>query len=288
MYLLIMCGGQAREKRSRMMRIKVLSIVLLMTCFWSCRTNDNVELTRRGDVVLPYIESVTTSFFDYVNLNHAKVEFIVNSPVKSSLVDVQVSYKDELNRKFIMSMDDFPSLVSIDFTDVLEELNLNKEEVHVGDDFVIELVVRKDGQAYRSNSVMKASVVCPSHLAGTYQCTVNGTSADVELPADISNPLVGYKSTVTIKEGANYGEYILSDFSGGAFTYWYSAYGASGDYPCTLKDVCGEMSYVDCHTTYNDPVSASGNYDPDSGIITLHVVDEGFGDTWDLILTPDE
>ncbi|WP_133250002.1 hypothetical protein [Marinifilum breve] len=129
------------------------------------------------------------------------------------------------------------------------------------------------------------SVACASNIDGVYDCVANGTSTDPG-PSPSENPAVNFTSTITLTPTEANGVYTISDFSGGLFTFWYDIYGLAGDYPGTIKDVCGDISYTATTGPFGSPISGTGSVDESTGVITLTGLADDWGDTWTLVLTP--
>jgi hypothetical protein len=141
--------------------------------------------------------------------------------------------------------------------------------------------VHGDQAIFNSNII----VPCASNLAGTYSVVANGTSTDPG-PSSDENPAVNYTSEVTLEVADNFFTYTISDFSGGLYPLWYDIYGFPAEYPGTLMDVCGSISYVNTVEFFGSPIAGSGTVDPVTGVITLNGRAVFWGDTWSLVLTP--
>ena len=266
---------------------KIIRLIVVFGLFFGAcdDTNDNL-VVQRGVAVSPIIESITSSFFELSDLDNAFVEFKVTAefPTEVSKIFVKVGYND--NTAILPPYTSIPVTVKLTVSEVAAVLGVNINDLELGDVFSFQLLVENvDGITTYSNVVLNATVACASSLDGAYTCVANGSSTD-DGPTPDENPAVNYTTTITLTGTAVNGEYIISDFSGGLDTYWYDIYGLSGDYPGMIKDVCGDLSYINTSGPYGSPISGSGSVDEVTGVITLHGVADAWGDEWDLVLTP--
>ncbi|MDE5421801.1 hypothetical protein L3073_06250 [Ancylomarina sp. DW003] len=248
-------------------------------------TNDNL-VVQRGVAVSPIIESITSSFFELSDLDNAFVEFKVTAefPAEVAQVLVKVGHKDKT--AILPPYSSIPVTITLSVSDIANVLGVNVNDLVLGDVFSFQLIVENmDGITTFSNKILNATVACASSLEGAYTCVANGSSTDPG-PSPEENPAVDFTTTITFTATAVNGEYIISDFSGGLDTFWYDIYGLSGEYPGMIKDVCGDLSYINTKGPFGSPISGTGAVDEVTGVITLHGVADSWGDEWDLVLTP--
>ncbi len=193
--------------------------------------------------------------------------------------------------------------VRFTFPEALNALGLTRDNINGGDQFVFQAEITKtDGTkfsaantqdnlvgqpAFNALFTIRADVVCPSDLAGTYNAVTVGTSTDVCCPGETT---VTGTVTLAAKSG-KIGEYTISDWSGGLYPQWYEDYGitpefvAGGGLNQTLIDACNNISINSFSEPFGESASASGAFDPATGIITYTWIN-GYGDTGTVTLTP--
>ena len=125
-------------------------------------------------------------------------------------------------------------------------------------------------------------VVCPSDpavIVGTYSSLANSVFPD------FPDPAVDLAHTIVIAETEDEGMYSISDFSFGAYDHFYGAAGwcPAGDWPGTIRDVCGKFTIYDTFDFWGETVYGDFTFN-DDGTIT---VDGGtsWGETWTAVLT---
>ncbi len=273
-----------------MKKLKIfITIMLLPALFVSCfdKEEDVLDPYGKKGAVIPIIESIGSSFYDLQDLDNSFVAFTVNlnEGEKADEIIVQGSYNGDYKRVEVYKGTEFPAAIQISADDITEKLGISKESLELGDVFNYEVLISKGGELTRSTVVLNASVACESDLTGTYNCVANGQSTDSG-PGPDENPAVDFETVVTLTEGDVNGIYTISDFSGGLFTLWYDIYGLSGEYPGTLQDVCGGLSYINTEGPFGSPISGTGSVDPITGVITINGTADSWGDTWNLVLTP--
>lgn len=261
-------------------------IIALALVFVACDdTNENL-VVQRGVAVSPIIESITSSFFELSDLDNAFVEFKVTAEYPSEVAKVFVKVGHDDKTSILPAYTTIPVTIKLTVAEVASVLGVDVNELELGDVFSFQLLVENvAGITTYSNKVLNATVACASSLEGTYSCVANGTSTDPG-PAPEENPAVDFTSTVTLTATDVNGEYIISDFSGGLDTFWYDIYGLSGDQPGMIKDVCGDLSYINTKGPYGSPISGTGSVDEITGVITLDGMADAWGDEWNLVLTP--
>ncbi|WP_430809358.1 MULTISPECIES: hypothetical protein [unclassified Carboxylicivirga] len=265
-----------------------LSAIIFMVLPGCFDSEEEILLpSAKKGAVIPVIENVTSSFYDLNDLDNSYVEFtvVLKEGDTASEIIVQGSYNGQGERVEVFKSSDFPASIYITADNITSALGIDKNSLALGDVFNYEVLVTANGQTTRSSVAINASVACESDLSGTYLCIANGQSTDPG-PTPDENPAVDFESIVTLTEGDINGEYTISDFSGGLFTYWYDIYGLSGEYPGFLKDVCGGLSYFNTTGPFGSPISGTGSVDPETGVITISGVADLWGDNWVLVLTP--
>ncbi|MFA9371311.1 MAG: hypothetical protein ACERIH_06335 [Labilibaculum antarcticum] len=270
-----------------MKKYKIFSVIVALGLFFgACEDTNENFVDQRGVAVSPKIESIASSFFELSDLDNAYVEFVVGAefPAEVSEITVLVSFGDK--ETFLPVYTTVPATVKLTCGEVADALGVNLNDLALGDVFSFQILVSNlDGLRTYSNVVLNATVACASSLEGIYTCVANGSSTDPGPAADV-NPAVNYTTTITLTGSDVNGEYAISDFSGGLFPLWYSVYGLTGDQPGKLKDVCGDLSYINTKGPYGSPISGTGNVDELTGVITLDGLADSWGDAWNLVLTP--
>jgi hypothetical protein len=260
-------------------------VLITVSFVEGCDENDD-PAGLRGVGIVPGIEQIVSSFFDLQDIDNAFVEFSVEvvNPDEVSSIIIEVTYEGTKGQ--LETYTSLPATVTVTAQEAVQAVGVSISDLTLGDVFTFEIVVNaKSGTSSRSNSILNATVACESMLTGEYSCVASGQSTDTGPGPDV-NPISGFETTVTLTEQAVNGEYIISDFSGGLFTLWYSIYGLSGDYPGFFKDVCGDVSYINTVGPFGSPISGTGSVDPATGVITLSGLADWWGDNWSLVLTP--
>lgn len=236
--------------------------------------------------------SWTVSYIDRTN-NGA------NNKPAVSLVTVPAS-------SFGTSPDGLPS-TTITFTlqQVLDALSLTRDDINGGDTFEFQGTITKtDGStfsnantdqnlvgqpAFRAFFFFRQNLICPSALAGEYTMVTTYHQHDF-LPAYPENT-----QTVTIKSLGSGRYEIVGDFSGGLYsTGPYSlpdpnGYGTSGITGATFTDACGKISVppvLDPWQNLNPDPTRPNSINTDTGVITISVVGDVYGESWTSVFTP--
>lgn len=275
---------------------KILLIVFgFLVCILPSCNNDEEEdaemlkTAKKGTIV--NVESVGSSFFNLTEIDISVVTFTIGfDGEKPQLVKVfkQLNFGEKV---LLGEYSDFPAEISVSAEDAVAGSEMTLADLEVGDVFTFTFeATQPDGFPTPSGTVLNASVACPSALAGTYTTRTSGFSTDPGPEEGVpiaNNPLSDYEYEVTLTEGNVNGVYTISDFSGGAYKQWYDVYNITDDSPGTIQDVCNTISYSNTNEPFGTAVTGGGEYDPETGIITLSGTN-GYGDTWSIVLTPKE
>ncbi|WP_010663789.1 hypothetical protein [Marinilabilia salmonicolor] len=264
----------------------LLFILVAAFAFNGCDEEDEDPAGLRSAGIVPVISDISSSFFDLQDLDNAYVEFTVEASGEDevSKVEIEATYNGETGS--IGSYESLPATVTVTASEAVQAVNATLDELALGDVVTLEVIVTSEsGVRARSNVIINATFACESDLTGEYVCLASGASTDPGPSSDI-NPISDYETTVVLTEQSVNGAYTISDFSGGLFTLWYGMYGLAGDYPGELKDVCGDITYVNTVGPFSSPISGSGSVDPETGVITINGLADDWGDVWTLVLTP--
>lgn len=258
------------------------ALIALVGTFSSCEEDPMVDrITKPG--ALPDISEVTSGFFNFNDPSSAKVGFTLNTkgtPVSSVDIYKSLNGGDAVMHSTVSS---FPATVEIGLTDALSGSGVSIDDLEVGDVFTFSFVSKTaDGRDLRSGESFEAPVSCPSDLAGGYTSVASGTSTD----GCCTDPISGFNSSATLTALGD-GKYTLSDFSGGLYLEWYDVYGIASteDTPCTLQDVCGQLTIIDTTEPFGTDVTGTGSVDAATGVITFSWVN-GYADQGTVVLTP--
>ncbi|WP_162555765.1 hypothetical protein [Reichenbachiella versicolor] len=265
------------------------SIFLISLFLTGCyETHDELMQDRKGagDISFPTISAINSSFFDSFDFDNAFVEFVVAEDTLGNTASIIVEKTFKGVTTEIGTFEDFPATVTVTAANAVSDIEgIAVSDLEVGDVFTFQvLTVSKSGIVSRSNAgVLNASVACKSSIAGTYTTVASGMSTD---DGPTENPVTDYAYEVTLTDTGVNGVYEISDFSAGLFTLWYDIYGLSGDYPGTLQDVCNDVSIINTTGPFGSPISGTGSFDPDTGIITISGGAVSWGDNWTITMTP--
>jgi hypothetical protein len=265
---------------------KYLSFLLVSGLMFGCFPDED-ELTHpyRTGTTIPVITEVNSSFFDSFDFDNAFIEFTVDVDEDiAESVTIEMTYEGQTTE--LGTYTEFPAVVRVSASEAVAGLsNVNLNDLEIGDMFRFEVIVNSaNGLSSRSNVLLNAAVACRSDLAGTYSASTSGQSTDGGPPPSV-NPISNYAHQVTLTETDVNGVYTISDFSGGLYNLWYAMYGATGNFPGTIQDVCNSVSFINTTEPFGTAVTGSGSVDPETGVITLSGTN-GYGDTWTMVLTP--
>jgi hypothetical protein len=192
-----------------MKKFKIISIIAAAVfTFSSCSVNEN-PVEQRGVGVVPAISDVYPGVFDSNDPQNTYVQFTLGiadaDKGKVSEMSVQVSSGSKFERKEILKVTTFPTVVKVALKDVTTALGMNLSDVKLGDDFMIEVVTPVNGKPYYSPAAIKASVVCgynPTMCSGSYSSAANDWGeGDVTITVDPTDEYILYVSGLAEQEG---------------------------------------------------------------------------------------
>ncbi|NBC83143.1 MAG: hypothetical protein GVY19_07150 [Bacteroidetes bacterium] len=266
--------------------ISLMTVLLFVTsCFKS--EEEQMQDFQEG-ATLANVTPVSTVYI-ISDLENSSTAFTIDVEGEFQEIIVYANHIRTNTIGIIATYTEVPSdTVRLSTADVLEPLGMSLSDLESTDEIYINInVVTPSGlEAGSGTSAYKTVVACPSDIAGTYNVLASGSSTDPGPSAD-ENPISGFEYQVTLTAINGY-QYTISDFSGGLFTLWYDIYNLSGDYPGTIQDLCGALSYTGTSGPFGSPIAGSGSYDKETGVIKLSGEATAWGDVWTLTLTPVE
>jgi hypothetical protein len=266
---------------------RYFSIFVLLIIAASCfKTEDEQMQSFKEGAVLATVTPINTVYI-VTDLENSYASFAFDT-VEGNFSEIIVNANHRrLNKSGIIKT--YTAIpegeIKYSASEIATALGLTLDSLESTDEIVFSISIKStDGiEASSSGSSFKTIVACPSDLAGTYSCVASGSSTDTG-PTSDENPISGFAHVVTLT-ALNAYQYEISDFSGGLYFLWYDIYGIEGDLPGTIQDICGTISYTNTVEPFGTDVTGSGSVDPATGVIKLGG-SNGYGDTWNLTLTP--
>lgn len=195
-----------------------------------------------------------------------------------------------------------PSItVEITFQQVLDALGLTTDDIVGGDAIRMQgTLTRTDGKQFTalntssgilSNGpafgawfIFDQNIICPSSLEGTYSAQTTYHQHDF-LPTYSENT----QDVEWVALGS--GQYDVVGFDGGLYAEggaYADGYGTSA-LTITVTDACGVISFGGAQDPWQlllqDPTRPS-TYDPATGVITISVLGDVYGENWTTVYTP--
>lgn len=246
--------------------IPTFLIFILSLTFLACQYEENEILQPYEKAALPVVSDISSSFFNLLDLENAKVAFKLDKVgVPANSITILKTFKGQTVPH--AEVTSFPAEVNMPVSEAISGFqNVALSDLEVGDVISFSFLVNtEDGRTIRSGAGVDAPVSCPSELEGTYEVFIASSNTT-------------YTLNITADGG---GQYSIANFNLDFQPDFYDTFeglpiGAS------FADVCNEITLNNTHD-YGVAFRGVGIYDPEQdAIIFTSISDAGYGQgPWD-------
>lgn len=275
-----------------MRNIKIWGLFILSSLFvfTSCEEEKLTpfdDFSEGADVVAT---APVPNFFDLQTLTDSESDFSLDiiGTLSVSSVDLYVTHVDASGNvaagpTLMRTVSEFPAPVNVTSVEIMDVLGITEADVDLGQSFEVTMTMETSSGTLAPNTKVVLDVSCPSALEGEYSVTTTYSAHDFYPDFD------SHTMDVTVTKVAD-GIYSVEDFSGGLYSVGpYSDEYSTTGLPAEFKEVCSAISWE----LQSDPWQAllpvdgfENTVDLNTGVITITVTGEQYGETWTSVYTP--